>query len=71
MKRNIEGLTIELEDNLYAEFEEKLGHPVTELDCLAYVQGAFHMKFEQIRNRFSAEEITHAVEDAMREELSL
>jgi hypothetical protein len=69
MKRTVERIDIELDDELCRAFEEKFTYPITELECRVYASSRFDLMFDEVKKRYSPKEIARAIEDAIREEL--
>lgn len=69
MKRTVEGMELELDDELCRAFEEKFSYPITELECKTYSSSRFDLMFDEVKKNHSPKEIARAIEEAIREEL--
>lgn len=71
MKLNVEGSIIILDDILCKQYKEKLLYDITPDECKVYAESYFDKPFHEVIKSFPLSGVSKAIENAMREEISL
>jgi len=71
MKLNVDGNCILLDDSLCKQYKEKLLYDITPDECKVYAESYFDKPFHEVVKSFPLSSVSIAIENAMREEISL
>ena len=68
---NIDGNNIILKDEICVQYKQKLLYDITPDECKVYTEAYFDKPFKEVVKNFPLSSVSIAIENAMREEISL